>query len=74
MEIGGIMNGQDEKKKKDDANSKLIGGLIVTGVGIVFLLSNMGYLPDMDELWPAFLIVVGLALIIGAFVKKNNND
>ena len=55
--------------KKDDARGMLIGGLIVLGVGILFLLHNLGVIPDMDVIWPIFPIVVGLALIVGALTK-----
>jgi len=45
----------------------LVGGLIVFGVGVFFLLDQLGIIPDMSDMWPIFPIIVGLALIIGSF-------
>ncbi len=45
-------------------------GLIVLGVGVIFLLSNLGFIPDVGDMWPLFPIVVGLALIVGGLMRK----
>lgn len=39
----------------------VIGGLVVIGVGLVFLASNLGYIPmtEIWQLWPVALIVIG---------------
>lgn len=39
----------------------VVGGLVVIGVGLVFLASNLGYVPisDVWRLWPVALIVIG---------------
>lgn len=52
--------------KKDDRQGKLTWGIILIGVGIIFLLSNWGIIPDLEESWPIILIVVGIALILVA--------
>ena len=51
----------------DDRRGMLVGGLIVFGVGVFFLLDQLGIIPDMSDMWPIFPIIVGLALIIGSF-------
>lgn len=63
-------------KHKDDEDRRgmLIGGLIVLGVGAVFLLSNLRILPDIGEMWPLLPIVVGIALIAGSFMKGKKAD
>lgn len=61
------MTQQDEK---DDGHGMVIGGIIVLGLGVVFLLSNLRIIPDFGEMWPLALVVVGIALLIGAVVKK----
>jgi len=66
------MDEHEKKKEKDDVAGMLIGGIIVTGIGFLFLLSNMGILPDLRESWPVIMIVVGIAIVIGAFTKKKN--
>ena len=61
----------DEQSKEAETRSgKLIGGLIVLGVGILFLLVNYDIIPSLNRSWPFFMIIVGVALIIGSFVKK----
>jgi len=61
------MNHQDEK---DDRHGMVIGGLIVLGLGVVFLLSNLDIIPDFGTMWPLVFVVVGIALLVGAVVKK----
>ena len=56
-------------QRRDDARGMLIGGLIVLGVGVLFLLHNLGIIPDMDVVWPVFPIIVGIALIVGALLR-----
>ena len=53
-------------EEKDDRHGKLIGGIILIGIGLVFLLSNWGIIPDFSESWPIVLVVIGVALILGA--------
>jgi len=48
----------------------MIGGSIVLGLGIFFLFAEMGWLEWISyETWPVILIIVGVGLLIGAFVK-----
>ena len=48
----------------------VIGGLIVLGLGVIFLLSNLEIIPDFGTMWPLVLVVIGIALLVGAVVKK----
>lgn len=57
-------------KKKDDRNDKIIGGAILIGIGLIFLLINFDIIPSLSDTWPLFIIVVGVALIVGSFRKK----
>jgi len=41
-------------------------GIIILGVGVIFLLSNWGIIPSMNRTWPLILIVVGLAFLFNA--------
>jgi len=61
------MNHQHEK---DDRHGMVIGGLIVLGLGVVFLLSNLDIIPDFGTMWPLVLVVIGIALLVGVVVKK----
>lgn len=52
-----------------DRRGSMFAGLVMVGVGVIFLLEKLGYIPHVREMWPLFPIVVGLALIIGSFRK-----
>lgn len=63
-----------EKKKRSKGSGSVTAGFIMIGIGLVFLLSNMGVIPDLGETWPLFLIIVGVALLIGAMRDKRTPD
>lgn len=42
----------------------LTGGIIVLGIGLLFLLVNLDVIPPMRKSWPIFLIIVGIALVV----------
>lgn len=62
------MNEESKEYKKKDSG-KLVGGLIVLGIGIIFLLSAYDFL-NWAKIWPWILIVIGVALIIAYFHEK----
>jgi hypothetical protein len=62
------MNCTDNKEAR---HGMVIGGLIVLGLGVVFLLANLEIIPDFGTMWPLILVVVGIALLIGAAMKKD---
>ena len=64
----------EHNKNDDERSGLLIGGSIVAGVGILFLLVNMDIIPSLHDSWPVFIIIVGIALIIGGFAKKKKTD
>jgi uncharacterized membrane protein HdeD (DUF308 family) len=57
-------------KEKEDRHGMIIGGIIVLGIGVLFLLSNLDIIPDIGKMWPIILVVVGFALLIGAVIKR----
>ena len=63
-----------DKKMEADRRGTLIGGVILLGVGLIFLLSNLDIIPDIDDMWPLFPIIVGVALIVGSFYKGKKSD
>jgi hypothetical protein len=63
-----------EHKEKEDRRGLVIGGLIVLGIGLVFLLGNLGVIPDISATWPLILVVVGVALLIGTVIKKDRSE
>jgi hypothetical protein len=52
----------------------LLGGLLWTGLGIIFLLRNFGIGPDVWSLaaryWPILLILLGLGKVIDYYRQK----
>ena len=52
----------DERR---DSN-RLVGGLVLLGLGLLFLLSNFGYFPSglWDRWWPLILIAIGLIILL----------
>jgi hypothetical protein len=60
-----------QHRQESDRHGRLIGGIIVLGVGLVFLLSNLRIIPDFGEMWPLVLVVVGIALLVGAFLGRD---
>jgi hypothetical protein len=61
-------------EEKDDRHGMVIGGLIVLGVGLIFLLSNLDIIPDLGKMWPLILVVIGVALLAGAIFKKSGKQ
>lgn len=53
----------------------LLGALLWTGLGILFLLHNFGFVPDFWSLagryWPVLLILLGLGKIVDYFFHKD---
>ncbi len=49
------------------ARNRQVGGLILVGLGVLFLLTNLNlfWWLNWDRLWPAILIVLGAAILIG---------
>jgi hypothetical protein len=49
-------------------SKSLLGAYILIALGIIFLLSNLGWLPPLGKImalgWPLILIVVGVLLLI----------
>ena len=52
----------------------IVFGLIVLGVGLWFLLENTFAvtLPelDWDKIWPVLVIVLGVAIVLGAWTRR----
>jgi len=67
------MNERSSSNYKDD-RGRLVGGIIVAGIGLVFLLSNLDVIPHIGKTWPLILVVVGFALLIGAVRGRGQSD
>jgi hypothetical protein len=67
------MSDQEGMTRKDD-RGKLVGGIIVAGIGLIFLLSNLDVIPHMGKTWPLILIVVGFGLLVGALRGRDQSE
>lgn len=50
-----------------------IVALLFSGIALAFNL-NSQYVPHFNNLWPAFLILIGLILLLKAIVNKRNKE
>ena len=58
--------------KKRGGNDQLVGGLIVLGIGVLFLLIELDLIPNLGKMWPLFPIIVGLAMVLGSFRRSGS--
>ena len=59
--------------KRRSGNGRIIGGLILIGIGSYFLLKEFNFIPDwfhLHKLWPIALIIPGLILLGKSGKKK----
>lgn len=54
-----------ETKAPQPKTGEMVTGLILLGVGVVFLLNSFD-IWDIGDSWPLILVAVGLSLIAGA--------
>lgn len=54
-------------RTRNGREGPIVAGLILLGMGFLFLLMELDVLPGFGELWPVVLIIVGLAIIVGHF-------
>ena len=51
----------------------LVGGLIVTGIGVLFLMEKLDLIPGIGDMWPIVPIIVGISLIVGSFRRRGGD-
>jgi hypothetical protein len=62
------------QKRPSDRGGHIIGGLTVLGLGVWFLLNNLGFdLPRLGSLWPIFPTLGGL-WFISSFLRGQEKD
>lgn len=59
---------------KHDGRGSIVGGIIVLGIGLYFLGVNWDYLPPVSDSWPFFLVIVGVALIVGNVFRSRHRN
>jgi hypothetical protein len=58
---------------KRDGRGSIVSGVIVLGVGLYFLGVNWDFLPPVGDSWPFFLVIVGVALIVGNLYRREQS-
>lgn len=56
------------RHKNTETEGKLIGGSILVGLGVIFLLHSLG-MWRLHQSWPLILIVIGAVLIVGTISR-----
>lgn len=65
----------DDVKEKKPGSGSVIGGAILIIIGLFFLLENLWPWLDFSDLWPAALVIAGLAIVKMNYTgKKSNNE
>jgi len=61
----------EEPSHKSKKNRRILGGIIVIAIGLIFLLNGFFPWVGWNKLWPVILIAVGITIMIQAFKKKD---
>lgn len=56
---------------KSEKNRRILGGIIVIAIGLIFLLNSFFPWVAWGNLWPVILIVIGITIMVQAFKKKD---
>lgn len=63
---------RQDKNIKKSRRGLVIYGTFLVGLGLLLQLWAMDILPGIEDSWPVFIILIGLALIVGNFFKKTD--
>ncbi len=72
--IDGEVHTEPPERKDPSPIGKVLPGLILIIVGLVFLINKFYWWFDFGDLWPVALIVVGLILLIKYGNHKDESD
>lgn len=63
---------------KNKKRESLFWGIVLLGIGLVFLLDNFGLDIDLwdvvTEFWPMVLIIIGIKMIYTHYTSKNEKE
>lgn len=60
----------NEKPKRGESRNPNTGAMILIGIGVLFLLANLGILSGIGRLWPLVLVAVGVWMLMGRGQKS----
>lgn len=55
----------NEKPKRREGRNPNTGAMILIGIGVLFLLANLGVLSGIGRLWPLVLVGIGVWILMG---------
>ena len=55
----------NEKPKRSEGRNPNTGAMILIGIGVLFLLANLGILSGIGRLWPLVLVGIGAWMLMG---------
>lgn len=61
----------EEPSYRSDKNRRILGGIIIVTIGLIFLLNGFFPWVGWNKLWPIILIAVGIIMMVHAFKKKD---
>lgn len=61
------------RKHKEDTGRPVISGVILLGLGLYLLGIMNDLLPEISTSWPLLIVIVGVALIVKAFLRKEKS-
>ena len=64
----------DSKREVRKKKRPIISGIVFLGIGLFLLTQTTNLLPPIEHSWPIFIIIVGLALILGSLFKRKDSS
>jgi len=61
--------GKDKKMKEHSRGGGMTTGVILLGLGLLFMLNNFDVV-YLEQSWPLILVIVGAGLIVGTFLRR----
>lgn len=61
----------EEPAYRSEKNRRILGGIIIITIGLIFLLNGFFPWVGWNKLWPTILIAAGIIIMVQAFKKKD---
>jgi hypothetical protein len=58
------------RRAKGEKRRPIISGVIWLGLGLFLLARQAELVPSITQSWPVILMIIGVAIICGAFVRR----
>ena len=64
---------QNQQEYDDDRHGRTVGGLVLIGLGVFFLLNSLGIIDNSFNWWAIFILMPGIGLIASIFTFYMRN-